>query len=530
MFASSNKFRCVDLLQTMKTLYANPVQKALFDSIYKIDFDAVKSRFETYIQAKISEVETFIPTFNAQSLLEQIQNEAELKLLLKEVKGFQIRKYPGLLQKMKQDLELKRLIFDSLKNFETKFSRIHISELASDLNEPIKKIEPLLLALIDRPDVDVVYDPESKGIVFHPTKTNRSGDQSLGSPFEIPPTFVNSTTDPTELTFESKTYRILSEIGRGGMGIVYLAQETGSKQKIIVKQLMSDRYLKDDTGCNSCEEYWQREQQIIRKQSQLHDHTMHLIGAVRTTHGAVVTYYLLLEYITGKSLDVWIKQFTKLPSPQQLSDAIVHIILPLCSHLHRVHELGIVHRDITPKNIIIQGSKTRYFPILIDWGIARELDPTEMFHPPKPYFTQTRTLATGVHSVGNPPEVIGGYKPIAASDMYMIGHILYYLCTNGHYVILPKTIEEYTLHPRNHNSFVPASLNTLVEHLTQYEPADRPPNFAWIHHELSQIVAEMQHVDLPKDTYFENSSHSQAPKDSELHKEIAALKKELGFR
>ncbi|MCK5604002.1 hypothetical protein KAR91_19095, partial [Candidatus Pacearchaeota archaeon] len=81
--------------------------------------------------------------------------------------------------------------------------------------------------------------------------------------------------------------------------------------------------------------------------------------------------------------------------------------------------------------------------------------------------------ATGIRNRGTPPEVMAGFEPMAATDIYMLGHIMFYLFSGGHYASSAATNEDFVLHPRDFNPTLPSDFNRLVEYMTQYEPADR---------------------------------------------------------
>ena len=79
--------------------------------------------------------------------------------------------------------------------------------------------------------------------------------------------------------------------------------------------------------------------------------------------------------------------------------------------------------------------------------------------------------------MGKPPEIVEGQEPIAASDLYMLGYLIYYFCSGGQKLHLPVVPADYILHLDQINPDIPLKLTQLVENLTQYEPAERirPP-------------------------------------------------------
>jgi hypothetical protein len=110
-------------------------------------------------------------------------------------------------------------------------------------------------------------------------------------------------------------------------------------------------------------------------------------------------------------------------------------------------------------------------------------------------------MATGIHSVGNPPEEIGGFRPVAATDIYMFGSILYFIFSGGQFPPLPLTKEEYILDIGTLNLQTPPKLIQLVRMMTQYEPADRIPTMDAVVQQINVILAEIEKNPM-SDTYF----------------------------
>ena len=64
---------------------------------------------------------------------------------------------------------------------------------------------------------------------------------------------------------------------------------------------------------------------------------------------------------------------------------------------------------------------------------------------------------------------MAGFEPIAASDIYMLGHVMFFLFSGGHYCSTAATNEDFILHPLDLNPNLPHDFNKLVEYITQYE-------------------------------------------------------------
>jgi hypothetical protein len=82
---------------------------------------------------------------------------------------------------------------------------------------------------------------------------------------------------------------------------------------------------------------------------------------------------------------------------------------------------------------------------------------------------------------------MAGFEPIAASDIYMFGHMMFYLFSGGHYASAAATNEDFVLHPGDYNPDLPPEFTRLVEFCTQYEPADRMENMVKVYDALNWL-------------------------------------------
>ena len=101
---------------------------------------------------------------------------------------------------------------------------------------------------------------------------------------------------------------------------------------------------------------------------------MHYYGALKLPINNDFEYYLFMEYIYGDTLDQWYSKRGTENNPMTMRDIsmiIKQILIPLLNHIQFVHQRGIIHRDITAKNILIVETPNYFYPILIDWGVAK---------------------------------------------------------------------------------------------------------------------------------------------------------------
>ena len=264
-----------------------------------------------------------------------------------------------------------------------------------------------------------------------------------------------------------------------------------------MKQYLKPRFFDPESKKNNCEAFWQREAQITKMQAESPYPCMHYFGALKLPVNNDYEYYLFLEFIKGDTLDHWYTQRWTENTPMtlpQMKEIINQILVPLLKHIQFVHNLGIIHRDITAQNILIVGMWPEFYPVLIDWGVAKIIPLSEIDNISKPYFTDAKSNATSIMNQGTPPELRGGYEPNCASDIYMIGHLLYYLFNRGQTRSMPMTRDDYTITPDKCIPELPAGIATVIERATYYEPADRIP----IGELISDLTEISDNLELPE--------------------------------
>src|SRR5437868_2750265 len=220
-------------------------------------------------------------------------------------------------------------------------------------------------------------------------------------PATTPPPSIASITTPPRVAGERYIgkYRVKGELGRGGMGAVYLAEQPGLGREVAIKELLQSA---DPVALKR----FLQEAQVMARTShpnlvQVHD--MELMGNIN---------YLVLEFVRGRSLRDWMNT-NQLPPPQVF--AVMHGVLQALDYAHR-H--AIVHRDMKPENVLISDEGTVK---VADFGIARLTDDTGVGG------TATKTGTT----VGTPqymsPEQVASSKVDGRSDLHSAGIMFYEL-------------------------------------------------------------------------------------------------------
>ena len=277
--------------------------------------------------------------------------------------------------------------------------------------------------------------------------------------------------------------KVIKKIGEGGMGEIYLVEY--KNQLVILKKSILKNPIES-------KKYWEREVKILLRQSKSQFRSLQFYDAFKNSENE---YCILMEYINGQNMEEWMDDQRRywqegIPNDTQIIELVKNILLPLCGHLSYIHQLGIIHRDLTPRNIMIELFDNEISPVIIDWGVARELSPKKMFNPPKPFFdAQHTSFATSIQSVGNPPEVLAGFKPVAASDIYMYGAVMFFLFSGGRYCSFPELMKsKYSLNIAQYNPNVPRILANLLLSMTKFEPSDRIANFSLVFEEIQKFL------------------------------------------
>ena len=222
--------------------------------------------------------------------------------------------------------------------------------------------------------------------------------------------------DPSDASAEDKmigrtigAYRLDEEIGRGGMGAVYRATRVDGE----FDQTVAVKLIKRGMDTDMILRRFRRERQILATLN--HPNIGYFLGGGSTEDGLP---YFVMEFIDGSPL------FKYCDSRKLTVRERLEIFRQICWAVAAAHEKQIVHRDLKPSNIMVkQGGK----PKLLDFGIAKVLDPDFAITEGEPTATQMRVMTPEYAS----PEQISGEPVGPASDIYSLGVILYELLT-GH--------------------------------------------------------------------------------------------------
>ncbi len=204
-------------------------------------------------------------------------------------------------------------------------------------------------------------------------------------------------------------YHIIKKLGEGGMGAVYLGEHVKMGRKSAIK-VMAPSMAQDPDAIGR----FNREAANASRIS--HPNVCQIYDFGETPDGII---YLAMEFIEGQSLTGLIEKEGALPAPRAAS-----ILKQAADALQAAHDLGIVHRDIKPDNImVVQGRDGSDVVKVVDFGIARAVGGDE---------AGQKVTKTGL-VVGTPeymsPEQLSGDKLDGRSDIYSLGLVLYRMLT-----------------------------------------------------------------------------------------------------
>jgi eukaryotic-like serine/threonine-protein kinase len=200
------------------------------------------------------------------------------------------------------------------------------------------------------------------------------------------------------------TYRIISLLGEGGMGEVYLAEDTELGRKVAIK------LVKRGIGTDAIARHLRQEARIL---AGLNDpHIARLYGAAVKVDGVP---YFVMEYVEGERLDEYCNSHCL-----DISERL-ELFRRVCAAVGYAHQHLVIHRDLKPGNIRVAPDGE---PKLLDFGIAKLLNPGTTAPS-----EQTMTLAGIMTPAYASPEQVRGEPMTTASDVYSLGVILYELLT-----------------------------------------------------------------------------------------------------
>jgi len=293
----------------------------------------------------------------------------------------------------------------------------------------------------------------------------------MSGPSSTPPTNASRLLPVGQVL--ANRYEIKEVLGAGGMGVVYRAWDRDLQELVAIKTLKADQLHYDQTML----ERFKQEIRLARRITHRNVVRTHDLGEVDGT------YFITMEYVEGTSLEKLIARRGRLP---------VNVTLPIGKQLLRAlevaHEAGVIHRDIKPQNMVVDGSG---FLKVMDFGIARLAEGQQREGKAKGLTQAGSVLGTPDYMS---PEQLMGEELDARADLYAAGAVLFE-CVTGQTVFQAPTVmalvamhlESAPRDPRTVNPEIPDSLAAVISKALAKRREDRWSSAAEMHFALEQV-------------------------------------------
>jgi len=244
---------------------------------------------------------------------------------------------------------------------------------------------------------------------------------------------LDATARPAVLPQPVVGYRILREIGRGGMGVVYQAEQEATRRTVALKMLLEGPF-----AGRASRRRFEREVEL----------------AVTLDHPNIATiydsglrqgrYYFAMDYIDGETLDAYVDSHDL-----SIKDRL-RLVMKVCEAVSHAHQRGIIHRDLKPSNVRVD---SRGEPHILDFGLAKMVEPAG----DESLLVSVSHQVIGTFPYMAPEQVAASHKEVdVRTDVYALGLVLYKLLT-GHFPYR-----------------VVGQIGDVVRNITESEP--RPPS------------------------------------------------------
>ena len=271
---------------------------------------------------------------------------------------------------------------------------------------------------------------------------------------------------PTERlgTIVGQRYQLVSLLGEGGMGFVFLAEDLKVGGRVALKLLKRD-------AANDELVLARFEREAVAMQVLAHEHIVAPLGYGRSPEGEMC---LVMEHIEGETLRTMLKRMKQPPL-----QSVLEIARQIALGLVRAHGLGVVHRDLKPENVMVtwlEEGKPRIK--ILDFGMARIL----LGGPGTPLTRKGAVFGTPEYM---PPEQAMGQPVDERADQYAFGVMLFEMLAGGRpfsakspLEMLQKHIREAPPKLRVVAPATPPRVEAAVERMMAKSPADRFPSVA----------------------------------------------------
>ncbi|HVP36411.1 MAG TPA: tetratricopeptide repeat protein [Terriglobales bacterium] len=299
-------------------------------------------------------------------------------------------------------------------------------------------------------------------------------------------------------------YRVIRKLGEGGMGSVYLVEDSSENNKQIALKT-----IKPDKQVLPALERFKSEFKSLTELRHPNLAEVYDFGVIRKSSSEEEDeYFFTLEYVEGKDL---------FEATENLSyDELYELIVQICRALEYVHLRGVLHNDLKPENILVKSpDKGKSLAKLMDFGLAEE----------KPTAGKIKGTA---HYLA--PEIASGKPPTRLTDLYSLGVVLYQVASrklpfegNSPIEILKNQIEQEPVPPQRVKPNVPDCLQTIILKLLSKNPENRYQRAS----EVVEAINSLAHKDFQIDLQDAEQSYLLSGKLIGRQQEISLFQEQI---
>jgi len=322
-------------------------------------------------------------------------------------------------------------------------------------------------------EVERLLSEHDEAESFLRTRDSDQTTASLGSAHLPSPDPAATTQQLSESQVLAGRFRIIRYIAGGGMGEVYEAQDQELRERVAVKTIRPEILVQANAMAR-----FKREVQLARKVT--HPNVCRIFDLFRhrpeggSERDEIV--FISMELLRGKTLAARLKETGRM----SISEALP-LITQMSSALAAAHDVGIVHRDFKPGNVVLVGASGER-SVVTDFGLA-----LQSLAPEEGTSLATASFATGHGILGTPaymaPEQLEGKPATNASDIYALGLVIYEMLTgqrpfpgDGLMASAFKRLSEPPLPPRHFAPELSPACESVILRCLARNPAHRFPN------------------------------------------------------
>jgi serine/threonine protein kinase len=286
-----------------------------------------------------------------------------------------------------------------------------------------------------------------------------AAEQGLGSFLEEPAVAATLTMAPPQVAEGVGTvigpYKLLEPIGEGGMGVVYMAEQTQP-----VRRKVALKVIKPGMDTTAVVARFEAERQALALMDHPHIAKVHDAGATDTGRP-----FFVMELVRGVPITDYCDQARLTPRRR------LEVFLPVCAAVQHAHQKGIIHRDLKPSNVLVAEVDGKPVPKVIDFGVAKAVDPRLSG---RTLFTRHGAIVGTAEYMS--PEQAGASPDVdTRTDVYGLGVLLYELLTGTT--------------PLDRKALRQAAFDEVLRHVREEEPPKPSTRLSATNDRLPSVAA-----------------------------------------